>query len=129
MHKLSGIRVGSLRKGRRVWGLTAWLFFQPHSRVLFLAALGRTVQERGSLILGQGVWRPFLRGAFLGPAVPAGYVGSWVKDTAGTGSREGRAPWCRGEFQGEQPQVVLSGGTVGSGLSSGVAFHTRASRA
>lgn len=67
----------------------------------FPCSLGRTVQERRSLVLG--VWRPFLRGAFFGPAVPAGYVGSWVKDTAGTGSREGRAPWCRGEFQGELP--------------------------
>lgn len=89
MIKQPGVSVGRLGKGSRVWGLTAWLFSQPPSHVLSLAALGRTVQERDSLALGLGVWRPFLRGAFFGPAVPAGCVGSWVKDTAGTGSRRG----------------------------------------
>lgn len=36
------------------------------SHVLSLAALDRTVQEGGRLVLGLGIWRPFLRRAFLG---------------------------------------------------------------
>lgn len=64
---------------------------------------GRTVQGKAQLGSGSGSLEVLSKGSLLGPAVPAGCVGSWVKDTAGTGSREGRAPWCRGEFQSELP--------------------------
>lgn len=115
----------SPRKGRRAWGLAAWFSSQPHPYVLPPAALGRTVQGKAQPGSGSGSLEVLSKGSLLGPAVPAGCVGSWVKDTAGTGSREGRAPWCRGEFQSELPRVVLSGGTVGSGLSNWAVFLTR----
>lgn len=93
----------SPRKGRRAWGLAAWFSSQPHPYVLPPAALGRTVQGKAQPGSGSGSLEVLSKGSLLGPAVPAGCVGSWVKDTAGTGSREGRAPWCRGEFQSELP--------------------------
>uniref|UniRef100_A0A8I5ZPZ1 Hyperpolarization activated cyclic nucleotide-gated potassium channel 4 n=1 Tax=Rattus norvegicus TaxID=10116 RepID=A0A8I5ZPZ1_RAT len=54
------------REQERVKSAGFWII-HPYSDF----SLGRTVQERRSLVLG--VWRPFLRGAFFGPAVPAGF--------------------------------------------------------